>query len=203
MPPCVILAGGQAVRMGGMDKCLLPLAGKPLAQHIMDRLRDRVSGFALNANGAPDRFASLNVPVLPDRETDFGPLAGVCAALDWARQIDLDGAWVLILSGDTPFIPATLIERLWSGLSQDPDAAILVPAVGDQVHPLCALWRKDQLADLSAAVYDGGLRSVKDWCAGNQTVRVRFDGDPDFCFFNINSPDDLKRAQSYLKEQTA
>ena len=84
-PLGVILAGGQATRMGGGDKGLLALGGTPLLSHVIARLEPQVAGLALNANGDAARFEAFGLPVLPDTIAGFaGPLAGVLAGLDWA-----------------------------------------------------------------------------------------------------------------------
>ncbi|MEM6490044.1 MAG: NTP transferase domain-containing protein, partial [Pseudomonadota bacterium] len=80
----VILAGGLARRMGGGDKALLALAGRPLLAHVIERLAPQVDGLALNANGDPARFARFGLPVLADTVPGFaGPLAGVLAGMRW------------------------------------------------------------------------------------------------------------------------
>ena len=110
-PLGVILAGGQATRMGGGDKGLLPLGDGTILSHVIDRLAPQVAGLALNANGDPARFDGLNLPVLPDSIADFpGPLAGVLAGLDWAAA---QGAETIVtVAADTPFFPCDLVERL-------------------------------------------------------------------------------------------
>jgi len=86
-PVAVILAGGQARRMGGGDKALLSLAGRPMLSHVLDRIEPQVAGLCLNANGDADRFARFGVPVVADSIDGFvGPLAGVLAGLDWAAD---------------------------------------------------------------------------------------------------------------------
>ena len=103
----VILAGGQASRMGGGDKILRPLAGRRVIDHVLERLRPQVTQMALNANGDPARFASFDLPVIADSMADFpGPLAGVLAGMDWAAA---EGAeHILTVAADTPFFPADL-----------------------------------------------------------------------------------------------
>ena len=203
MPPCVILAGGRAERFGGIDKCLLPLARKPLAKHIVDGLGHAVSNIVLNANGDPARFLSLNLPIVADQATDCGPLAGICAGMEWADASDKDGAWIFVISGDTPFIPGDLIGCLASELDDTEPPAIVMPVADGQAHPLCALWRRDQLAELSAAIYDAQLRSVKEWCRRVAVREVNMDGiDPGHWFLNINTQADLARAQNILKDQS-
>jgi len=203
VPPCVILAGGRAERLGGIDKCLLPLAGKRLVQHTLEGLGDKVSAVALNANGDPARFSFLQLPIVQDKLPDCGPLAGICAGFAWAEAEDPGGAWIFVVSGDTPFIPGGLIEILASELdAHEMPPAIVMPVIGGQPHPLCALWRRDQLADLTAAVYDAGLRSVKEWCHRAVVLEVDMaEKDPGHWFLNINTQADLTRAQKLLKDQ--
>src|SRR4051812_39252764 len=86
----LLLAGGLGRRMGGGDKCLVPLGGRTLLERVVERLRPQVSDLVLNANGEPERFAAFGLPVVADSVTGFaGPLAGVLAGLDWAagRQV--------------------------------------------------------------------------------------------------------------------
>jgi len=203
VPPCVILAGGSAERLGGIDKCLLALADKPLAQHILEGLGDAVSGVVLNANGDPGRFSSLGLTVVKDQETDCGPLAGICAGFEWAEREDPGGTWLFVVSGDTPFVRGELIGILAAALAETEPPAIVLPVARGQAHPLCALWRRDQLAEMSAAVYDAGLRSVKEWCRHVAVQEVNVDDvDHGHWFLNINTQADLTRAQTILKEQS-
>ncbi len=83
----VLLAGGKSSRMGGGDKCLLPLSGRPMLEHIIKRMRPQIAELILNANGDPARFAGFGIPVIEDRLGDYaGPLAGVHAALAWTKE---------------------------------------------------------------------------------------------------------------------
>ena len=106
----VILAGGEARRLGGADKALLHLGGRPLLAHVLDRLRPQIDVIALSANGDPARFAAFDVPVLADDEIGQGPLAGVLAGLDWAAAQGFDA--ILTTPVDTPFLPADLVAKL-------------------------------------------------------------------------------------------
>ena len=105
----VILAGGQAWRMGGGDKGRLLLEKKSLLQHVINRLTPQLDRIVLNANGNPDRFKDLSLPVIADNFGDHaGPLAGVLAGLDWAQQ---NGAHhIVTVAADTPFFPKKLVE---------------------------------------------------------------------------------------------
>ena len=106
----MILAGGRATRMGGGDKGLLPLGGRPILAHVIERLAPQVERLALNANGDPARFAAFGLPVLADSVPGHaGPLAGVLAGLDWAAA---EGAEAIVTAAaDTPFFPRDLVAR--------------------------------------------------------------------------------------------
>jgi molybdenum cofactor guanylyltransferase len=108
----VVLAGGLARRMGGGDKPLRMLGGRPLLDHVLARVGPQVAGVILNANGDPGRFAAYGLPVVADPLPEHpGPLAGVLAGLDWAagRPGVTD---VLSVPGDCPFLPDDLLARL-------------------------------------------------------------------------------------------
>ncbi|MGR3701852.1 MAG: molybdenum cofactor guanylyltransferase MobA [Paracoccaceae bacterium] len=187
----VILAGGQARRMGGGDKCLLPLAGgRVVLEEIIARLAGQVGCLALNANGDAARFARFGLPVVADQVADAGPLAGVLAGMGWARAQGCDR--LVTVAGDTPFLPADLVARLAAGGGGAPVSV----AATDRVHPVFALWDVARADDLRAALA-AGTRRVMDFAAAQGAVEVVFPvlggGDP---FFNINTPEDLVRAQA-------
>ena len=88
----VILAGGQANRMGGGDKGRLMLGDQSLIQRVIERITPQVDAVVLNANGDLSRFDDLNLPVVADSIEGFpGPLAGVLAGMDWAAHPGPDG----------------------------------------------------------------------------------------------------------------
>jgi molybdopterin-guanine dinucleotide biosynthesis protein A len=190
-PLGVILAGGRATRMGGGDKGLLPLGTGTILDQVIDRLRPQVAGLALNANGDPARFAFLGVPVLPDSVEGFaGPLAGVLAGLDWAAG---EGAETIVtVAADTPFFPCDLVPRLQLA-AEGMAHPLALAATPDGRQPTFGLWPVALRADLRAALA-GGLRKVVQWTDAHGGRRALFDegGDP---FFNVNTPQDLARAQ--------
>ncbi|MFU8882515.1 MAG: molybdenum cofactor guanylyltransferase MobA [Rhodobacterales bacterium] len=188
----VILAGGQASRMGGGDKCLLRLRdGGTLLSRIVARLAPQVRCLAINANGDAARFADLGLAVLADTRADVGPLAGVLAGMIWARDQGCDA--VVTVAGDTPFFPADLVARLQGGDAGHPVAGSVAVAATDRVHPVFALWDVGLAPALDAALAQG-TRRVGDFTAaqGAQVIRFAVHGPVD-PFFNINTPDDLAR----------
>ncbi len=206
-PLGVILAGGQATRMGGGDKGLLELGGQSLLARVIDRLSPQVDGLALNANGDPMRFDGFGLPVLPDTIPDFaGPLAGVLAGLDWAAE---QGADTLVsVAADTPFFPHDLVARFQDVAQGQAHPLVLAATKGEAKtksksksglirHPTFGLWPVALRDDLRAALEDG-LKKVVLWTEKHEGREALFpsgDADP---FFNINTPEDLVRAKDML-----
>ncbi|WP_227267613.1 molybdenum cofactor guanylyltransferase MobA [Roseobacter weihaiensis] len=199
-PLGVILAGGQATRMGGGDKGLLPLGPGTLLSHVIDRLAPQVAGLALNANGDPERFGHLGLPVLRDSVEGFvGPLAGVLAGLDWAAGQGADT--IVTAAADTPFFPADLVPRLLLAGEEMSEPLVLAATPGDKRghlrHPTFGLWPVALREDLRAALAEG-LRKVVLWTdrhGGREAVFPVTTFDP---FFNVNTPEDLARAETLL-----
>lgn len=185
--PALILAGGQARRMGGGDKPLLQVAGQSLLTRIIDALRPQVAELALSANGAPERFSALGLPVLADGVLGHpGPLAGILSGLDWAR--DKGYAACLSTAGDTPLLPVDLADRLWQASGQGQVPAIC--ASGGRDHPVCGLWPVGLTTALRAAL-DAERRGVWHFAHENKAVVVEWDTLPVDPFLNVNTPDDL------------
>ena len=191
----VVLAGGLARRMGGGDKPLVSLGGRPLLRHILERIGPQVSGIALNANDDPARYRSYALPILPDSVAGRpGPLAGILAALDWAAaQAQPD---VLTVPGDTPFLPVDLMARLAAAVAAGAPAAIA--SSGGRRHPIAGLWPTAAREDLRRAVTEEGLRRVEDWVVRLGAVTVDFAIDPVDPFFNLNTPEDVIVAERLL-----
>lgn len=193
MPPTlgVILAGGQARRMGGGDKALLAVNGEPVLSRILRVMAPQLTALILNANGDPARFAAFGLPVVPDSVPGHpGPLAGILAGLDWAaRHPTIE--WVLTLPGDAPFLPPDLAARLHAGRGTAP---IAYAASGDRMHPVIALWSVTLRDDLRQALSTGTRRVAKyQELHGATATAWPIDGqDP---FMNVNTPTDLAEAQ--------
>lgn len=197
-PLGVILAGGQATRMGGGDKGLRHLGGQSLLARVEARLAPQVAGIALNANGDAARFEALGMPVIADSIAGFaGPLAGALAGLDWAAAQGADT--IVTAAADTPFFPCDLVPRLLMAaegmthplvLAATPDANR-----GRARHPTFGLWPVALRDDLRAAL-QGGLRKVVLWTQEHEGREALFDDEA--AFFNVNTPDDLAQAEGML-----
>jgi molybdopterin-guanine dinucleotide biosynthesis protein A len=191
----VLLAGGLSRRMGGGDKNLRLLGGRPVLAHVIERVRPQVVALALNANGDPARFAVYGLPVVPDSVEGFaGPLAGVLAGLDWATDAAPDCRWLLSAPTDAPFLPKDLVRRLLDAAAA---ADVVVAASGGRAHPVAALWAAS-LRDPLRAALEGGVRKVEDFTRNWRVRTVAFPAEPVDPFFNLNRPDDLNEAERLL-----
>lgn len=192
--PAVILAGGQATRMGGGDKCLRCVGEQRLIDIVIARLAPQVGAMVLNANGAPDRFDDLGLPVVADSLGGFvGPLAGVLAGMDWAAAQGFDA--IVSVAADTPFFPGDLVARL----GENGPLALAATQEGGKIfrQPTFGLWPVALRDDLREAL-TGGLRKVVVWTdqhGAGQAVWVVDGSNP---FFNINTPEDIALAEARL-----
>jgi molybdenum cofactor guanylyltransferase len=188
----VVLAGGQGRRMGGVDKGLKLLGGKPMAQWAIERLAPQVDEILINANQNLDEYRAFGHAVIPDAIGGFaGPLAGLHRGLTEARH-DL----VATVPCDSPFLPQDLVARLLGALEAH-NAELAVARTGDQPHPVFCLCRRSVLRGLSAFLEQGG-RKIDAWYAALKVVEVAFDDEPD-AFSNINTEAELRGAQHAAK----
>lgn len=189
----LILAGGLARRMGGGDKCLLPLAGKTLLQRTIDRIQPQVSTLLLNANGNSLRFARTRLPVIADQyPNNLGPLAGIHAGLTWMKSNASNVQWLLSVASDTPFFPANLADSL---LEAAGGSKLVVATSNQQTHPVFALWHISLLEEIATQLATGEVPRLQDWMKAHQPVTVDFKVEGYDPFFNINTPQDLYAAE--------
>lgn len=188
----VILAGGQARRMGGLDKAFLPLAGRPLLAHVLDRLEPQVDRVLISANGDAARFAGFGCPVVADALPQ-GPLSGVLAALTAAAG--LGATHIVSTPCDTPFLPGDLVPQLLLASEASAEGlALAATADGDQ--PATALWPV-AIAPALAAFLASGEAKVTRFTATHDAARAHF---PDArAFLNLNTPEDLAAAEALLR----
>lgn len=190
----LILAGGRARRLGGRDKGLVAVAGRPLVAHVLAALRPQTDSVLISANRNLDRYREFGVPVLADAHAGFaGPLAGIARGLAAAPA-----PLVLCVPCDAPLLPADLAPRLAAALTVAGGRrrALAVAHDGSRRQPLFALLRRDLHADLEAWIARGGRR-VGDWVARLDPVEVDF-ADRAGAFLNVNTPADLARVAERL-----
>jgi len=192
-PAGILLAGGLATRMGGGDKSLKLLGGRPILAHVIERIRPQVSALALNANGDPARLAEWGLTVVPDALPDFpGPLAGIHAGMVWARAHGVSD--IVSIPTDTPFLPADLVDRL---LAARGDADIVVARSEGQPHPVVTLWPVGLANELHRLVGEG-MRRVTEFAGRHKVAYADFPVGEIDPFLNINRPEDLARAEALV-----
>ena len=193
-PPAVLLAGGLARRMGGGDKPLRLLGGKPILAHVIARLAPQTSALAINANGDPARLDEFGLPVLVDAIPGYpGPLAGIQAGMAWAQRSQTGATHIASIPGDLPFLPPDLIARLEDVLAAG-DAEIAIARSEGHVHPVVALWPVG-LADALHRAVEDGLRRVREFQGRYRVAYADFPVGAIDPFFNVNTPEDLERAE--------
>lgn len=185
----VVLAGGQARRLGGLDKGLIPLRGRPLATWVIERLRPQVGEIVLSANRHLAEYEALGCPVVSDRILGHaGPLAGIHAAASMLKS-----AWVLTAPCDTPFLPRDLAARMLEA-SRQLGCRALFAAEPQQPH-FGIIFMNRALLDPLAAYLKAGNRKVGVWLKAVDAAPVTWPAGTN-AFFNINTPDDLARAEA-------
>ncbi len=194
----VLLAGGLARRMGGGDKCLQPLAGRPLLAHVVERVRPQVSRLILNANGDPARFAAFGLTVVADGIEGFaGPLAGILAAMNWARENAPAAGWIASFPTDAPFLPVDLVARLYGAAMAEGKPLACAVSKG-RSHPVVGLWRVGLADDLAHALVEEGLRKIDLWTPRHGIAEVAWPAATIDPFFNANRRGDLAEAERLL-----
>jgi len=191
----VILAGGLARRMGGGDKCLLPLAGKTLLQRVIDRAQPQVSTLLLNANGNSLRFARTRLTVVADAfPQNPGAMAGVHAGLSWMKNNAPSTEWLASFAADTPFFPSHLVETLReAALKKNAQLAIAISK--GHVHPTFAVWHISMLDSIEQLLRTGETPRLQSWVDKQNVAYAEFAAEHYDPFFNINTPQDLYAAE--------
>ena len=201
----VVLAGGLSRRMGGGDKSLKQLGGRPMLARVIERLAPQVGAVVLNANGDPARFKPFGLPVAPDPIAGFaGPLAGVLAGMEWASGFGAAFTHVVSVASDTPFFPADLVDRFVAAADGRPERIVLASSDGNR-HPVFGLWPMALRQDLAHWMAGTDTYKVLVWTGRHDCVLCPFDMipfqgraiDP---FFNANTPEDLAEAEGLLTE---
>jgi len=187
---CIILAGGRATRMGGIDKGLIPLVNKPLIAHVIERLKPQVDELLINANRQLDAYQVYDLPILQDINPDFiGPLAGFQLGLSHAKF-----DYVCIVPCDSPLVPTDLAARLLSALIEH-QAEMVVAKSDGNAHPVFCLCKKSVLTSLEHYL-EKGERKISTWQKSLQYIELDL-SNPNAqgiteAFTNLNTVEELK-----------
>ena len=156
----VILAGGLSRRMGGEAKALIPLAGRPMIAHAIDRICPYVDACILNVNGDASAFAQFGLPIVADAFGDYaGPLAGLLSGMLWAAEHHPNARYIVTAPCDTPFLPEDYVNALVEAAGGD-SATIVIAASGGRNHFASGIWPM-ALADDLATFLAAGERRIQ------------------------------------------
>ena len=195
---CLVLAGGRATRMNGVDKGLVLLQQKPLIQHVIARLKPQVDEIFINANREIAHYETLGLPVLKDEndqgtlEKFIGPLAGFSLGLQHAKH-----EYVLTVPCDSPLLPLDLVERLYNNMAAS-RADIAVASSDGNTQPVFCLMKKSVLPSLQAYI-ESGERKVSAWQKSQNYIEVDFSDCSD-AFTNLNTFEDLAALELKLNQ---
>ena len=193
----LILAGGRAQRMGGIDKGLVPFLGKPLIEHAITRLTPQVATILINANRNHDRYAQYGHAVIADQHPDFaGPLAGFAAGLEHCKT-----EYLLSVPCDSPVFPLDLSQRMLEvmiNMQSDLVYASSVDATGTTwTQPVFCLMRRSVQKSLQEFLNQGG-RKIDRWFEALPSSTVVFADEA--AFANTNTPEELRALEQTLQD---
>ena len=181
--------------MGGGDKGLVALCGKPLVEHALAVLSPQVDRITINANRNRERYAAYGHPVIADSRQGFqGPLAGMLSCLEAAQT-----EFMVSVPCDSPLLPDDLVARLFRQLSEE-EADISVAHNGDRMQPVFTLM-PTSLASSMQAFLDSGGRKIDRWFEQHKLAVTDFSDKPE-CFRNINNPAELAQMEAQLNGPT-
>ena len=199
----IILSGGRATRMNGVDKGLVLLQNKPLITHVIERLQPQVDEILINANREIAQYEAFGLPVLKDighqdENADFiGPLAGFSLGLQHAKH-----DYVLAVPCDSPLLPHDLAQRLYDGILESL-MDISVASSASNTHPVFCLMKKSVLPSLTKYLASGE-RKVSAWQKSQKYVEVDFSDctlkDGTSAFTNLNMFEDLRALELKLNK---
>jgi len=198
----VILAGGNAARMNHTDKALVQLGGRELISYVINRVSREVDNIVLSVNRNPHRYKQFNLPLIEDCSKQFaGPLLGIHSAMNWImtntsepafRQVE----YLACFPADVPIFPDNIICKLAKALSANHSSLAMIQT-GSQLQPLFSLWRLDTFAQIDNAIKTG-IYGPKLFARQLDNVVVNIELISSLDFFNINTLDDLSKAESAI-----
>jgi molybdopterin-guanine dinucleotide biosynthesis protein A len=190
----VILAGGKARRMGGVDKGLVSIHNRPMVGYVIDALQPQVSALLINANRSHDRYREFGLPVIADADRDFrGPLAGIASGMQAAQA-----PYVAVAPCDSPLLCPDLVQRLHAAMQAE-GMRIAVAHDGTRLQPVFALLACSLQEDLAGHLADGG-RKIDQWYAKHGFAVADCSDVPE-SFLNINAPADRQLLEDMLAQR--
>lgn len=186
----VVLAGGRATRMGGIDKGLVEMAGKTMCEIVLDILRPQVAQVVINANRNECQYERFGATVISDLFPGFlGPLAGLASAMSFAKT-----EWVITAPCDSPLIGKRYVERMLS--CDDGSVNVVVASDGQRMQPTFLLAKRKLLDDLTGYL-EAGERKIDIWYARHSFAAADL-SDSAHWFINVNTPEARNTTEQLL-----
>ena len=191
-----VLAGGRGRRMGPQPKVLLRLGDSSLVERACRRAAPQVDVLCVSSHLGAHELGEPRLTVIHDGFPGFlGPLAGVCAAMEFLRETAPDVEWLCSFAADTPWFPCDLVARLMSAIRLAPGAGVAVARSDGRPHPVFALWSTSALPRMKSVLASGTDLGMMRFQAGLHPVFVDWPAGEADPFFNINTPEDFERAR--------
>ncbi len=190
----IILAGGRATRMGGEDKGLILLDGRPMLEHVLERIHPQVDQIIINANRNQEAYEAFGWPVISDNDRNYrGPLSGIATVMQ-----SVSSHCFVTVPCDAPLLPRDLAGRFRDAL----EGAAAISAVADGggvIQPVFALFKKSAEPALNHFI-QAGESKVRLWHRQNSSIVVDFSDTPE-AFLNINTPEQLHAIEARLRNR--
>ena len=191
----VILAGGKSKRFGGGFKTFSLINNKSIFEIILKKLKKNKIEILINANEYHENFTKSKLPIVKDIKYGFmGPLAGIHASMRKCIKDYPNKEWVFTIPSDTPFLPDNILDKFCEKL--DSKAKILIARSNNKVHPVVSMWNVSLFESLEKELNQKN-RKIMTWVEKHHFNLVDFDYEIIDPFFNINTIDDLKRADNF------
>jgi molybdopterin-guanine dinucleotide biosynthesis protein A len=193
----VVLAGGRSRRMGPGDKALAELAGKPMLQHVIDRIGPQVNRLMLSVERESDDYAVFGLAQVADPlPGSRGPLGGLLAAL---RTLRAKEEWLLLVPCDAPFLPRGLLACLLRRAQEEKRSGGVISIAGE-VQPTFSLWHRELLPRLERAVLEQKMAGFKQFLDHQALTLAEVEPEQAWRFLNINDLEALEQARQRLKK---
>jgi len=187
----VILAGGRSRRMDGNDKGLLPLNNRAMIEYVIETLSPQVDEVLISANRNQNDYSRFGHTIITDQiEGYVGPLAGMASAIQACGS-----EFILTAPCDGPWVPADLAERLLSQLKKE-GSSVSTAHDGERLQPVFTLIHRKLLPSILSYL-ESGERRLGYWVKQQKPALADFSDQPE-AFFNVNSPAELKVAETHL-----
>jgi molybdopterin-guanine dinucleotide biosynthesis protein A len=192
----VVLAGGKSQRFGE-DKCQVKLGDKLLIDYILSEIIDEFKEVLLISNNRIEFKPSKKISLIEDLEKGLGPLGGILTAMKWIKENNKSYKWISTFPSDTPFFRKQILKNFLEEIKDYKEKLFFINS-NDTRHNIFGLWSVDLLDRLEEDL-SKGERKVEMWAnkVGVKSINMKFEiKDP---FFNINTKEDLIKAEEYLK----